>query len=58
MSLRNRVSSTGAPQPDGALNNAARIKIPHYRQLYADRPDPIVFLTVVVNTESEKFRLL
>ena len=43
-------SSTGAPQPDGALNSAARIKIRHYRQLHADRPDPIVFLAVSVTT--------
>ncbi len=41
--LTHRVSSTGAPQPDGALNKEARIKIRHYRQVYEDRPDPIVF---------------
>ena len=39
--LTHRVPSTGAPQPDGALNKAARMKIRHYRQIYADRPDPI-----------------
>ncbi len=44
-----RVSS-GAPQPDGVLNNAARIMIRHYRQLYADKPDPIIFIPVAVNT--------
>jgi hypothetical protein len=43
--LTHRVSSTGAPQPDGALNKTASIKIRHYRQTYADRPDPIVFLS-------------
>jgi len=32
------------------LNNAVRIKMRHYRELYADRPDPIVFLPVTVNT--------
>ena len=53
--LTHRVSSTGAPQPDGALNNAARIKIRHYRQLYADKPDPIIFLPVVVNTAGRVF---
>jgi hypothetical protein len=31
--LTHRVSSTGAPQSDGALNNAVRIKTRHYRQL-------------------------
>ncbi len=30
--LTHRVSSTGAPQPDGALNKAAKLKIRHYRQ--------------------------
>jgi len=41
--LPHRVSSTvtGAPQPDGVLNNVVRIKIRHYRQLYVDRSDPI-----------------
>jgi hypothetical protein len=39
--LTHRVSSTGAPQPDGALNKAARMKIRCYRQIYVDGPDPI-----------------
>jgi hypothetical protein len=30
--LTHRVSSTGAPQVDGVLNNTSRIKIRHYRQ--------------------------
>jgi len=48
--LTNRLSSTDAPQTDGALNTAARKKIRYYRQIYADRPDPIVFLPVSVST--------
>ncbi len=48
--LTHRVSSTGTPQSVGTLNNVDRIKIRHYRQLYVDRPDPIVFLNVDVNT--------
>ena len=50
--LTHRVSSTGAPQTDGALNKAARMKIRHYRQIswYVDRPDPIVFLPIAVST--------
>jgi hypothetical protein len=48
--LTHRVSSTGAPHPDGALNRAARMKIRYYRQIYGDRPDPIVFLSVVIST--------
>ncbi len=42
--LTHRVSFTGAPHPDGALNKSVRMKIRHYRQIYTDRPDPIVFL--------------
>jgi hypothetical protein len=49
-SLTPRISSNNAPQPDGALNNADRNKVLHYRHLYADLSDPIVLLTVVVNT--------
>jgi hypothetical protein len=48
--LTHRASSTGAPQSDGVLNNADRMKIRHYRQIYADRSDPIVFLPVAVST--------
>jgi hypothetical protein len=47
--LTQRVSSTGAPQPDGAFNKTIRKKIRHYRQIYADRPDPIVFLSITVS---------
>ena len=54
-SLTNRVSSIGAPQPDGALNKAARMKIRHYRQIYADRPDPIVFLPIAVSTSGRVY---
>ena len=53
--LTHRVSCTGALQPDGALNNTTRIKIRHYRQLYVDNPDPIVFLSVVVITSSHVY---
>jgi hypothetical protein len=53
--LTHRVSSTGAPQPDGALNKADRIKMRHYRQIYADRSDPIVFLPVVVSTSGRVY---
>jgi hypothetical protein len=31
--LTHRVSSTGAPQSDGALNKTVRMKIRHYRQI-------------------------
>ena len=48
--LTNRLSYTGSPHPDGALNTVARKKIRHYRQIYTDRSDPIVFLPVSVTT--------
>ncbi len=54
--LTNRLSSTDAPQSDGALNTAARKKIRHYRQIYTDRrPDPIVFLPVSVNSSGRVY---
>ncbi len=42
--------SDGAPEPDGALREAARTKIRHYRQMYIHRPDPIAFMPVPVDT--------
>ncbi len=53
--LTHRVSSTGAPQPDGALNKAVRIKLRYYRQIYTDRSDPIVFLSIVVSTSGRVY---
>jgi hypothetical protein len=40
----------GAPEPDGALRTVARAKIRHYRQLYINRPEPISFMPVAVDT--------
>ena len=48
--LTNTRRSDGAPEPDGALKAVARKKIIHYRQLYIDRPDPITFMPVAVDT--------
>jgi len=31
------------------------MKIRHYRQIYADRPDPIVFLPIAVNTSGRVY---
>jgi hypothetical protein len=50
-----RVSSTGAPQSDGVLNKSTRMKIRHYRHIYADRPDPIVFLPIAVSTSGRVY---
>jgi hypothetical protein len=40
----------GSPELNGALRVAARKKILHYRQLYIDRPDPIAFMPLPVDT--------
>ncbi len=53
--LSHRVSSTGTPQSDGALNKAVRIKIRHYREIHVDSPDPIVFLSVTVHTSGHVY---
>jgi hypothetical protein len=48
--LTYRRRSDGAPEPDGALREVVRTKIRHYRQLYINRPDPIAFMPVAVDT--------
>ena len=48
--LTNIRRSDGSPEPDGALKVVARKKIIYYRQLYIDRPDPIAFMAVAVDT--------
>ena len=48
--LTNIRSSDGAPDPDGAIKAAARIKIRHCRNLYLNRPDPIAFLPMAMDT--------
>ncbi len=40
----------GAPEPHGALRTVVRAKIHHYRQLYINRPEPIAFMPVAVDT--------
>jgi hypothetical protein len=47
--------SDGAPEPDGALREAARTKIRHCRQLYINRPDPIAFMPVDVDTSGRVY---
>jgi hypothetical protein len=48
--LTNIRSSDGSPEPDGTLRVVVRKKIIHYHQLYIDRPDPIAFMPVEVDT--------
>ena len=47
--LTNTRRLDGDPEPDGALSVVTRKKI-HYGQLYIDHPNPIVFMSVVVDT--------
>jgi hypothetical protein len=47
-------------QADGTLNKEARVKIlrkilRNYRQIYTDRHDPIVFLTITVDTSGHVY---
>ncbi len=48
--LTNTSRSDGPPDPDGAIKEVSRIKIGHYHNLYVNRPDPIVFLPMTVDT--------
>jgi hypothetical protein len=47
--------SDGAPEPDGALWEEGRTKIRHYRQMYINHPDPIVFMPVAVDTSGRVY---
>ncbi len=51
--LKHTSRSDGAPEPDGALKTVTRakiIKIMHYRQTYLNRPNPIAFMPLTVDT--------
>ncbi len=48
--LTNTRRSDGDPELYGALRAVTRKKIIHYRQLYVDRPEPIAFMPVAVDT--------
>ena len=45
-------TSDGAPDPDGALKEVVRIRIMghHYRNVYLNRPDPIVSTSLVTDS--------
>ena len=47
--------SDGVPDPDGALKETVMINIRHYRNLYLNRPDPIAFLPLVVDTSDHLY---
>ena len=48
--LTNTRRSDGAPDPDGVLKEVVRIKIRHYRNIYLNDTDPIVFIPLPVDT--------
>ena len=48
--LTNTRHSDGSPDPDGTLKEVVRIKIRHYRNVYLNRPDPIAFIPLAVDT--------
>jgi hypothetical protein len=44
----------GAPESDGVLESVTRAKIRHYRQVYLNRPDPIAFMSITVDTSDRR----
>ena len=49
--LTNTRSSDGGPDPDRSLKEkVVRIKIRHYKNVYLNRPDPIAFIPLAVDT--------
>jgi hypothetical protein len=53
--LTNTRSSDGAPDPDVSLKEVCRIKVRHYRNLYLNRPDPIAFIPLAVDTTGRMY---
>ena len=47
--------SDGSPDPDGDLKESVRIKNRHYRNIYLNRPDPISFLPLAVDTSDRLY---
>ena len=48
-------SNSDGPHPDGDLKNTDRKKIMHHRCLYEDMSDPVVFMSVPVNTSGRLY---
>jgi hypothetical protein len=53
--LTNTRRSDGAPDPDAAFEEVARIKIRYYRNLYLNHPDPIAFIPLSVDTTGRMY---
>ena len=47
--------SDGPPDPDGVLKESVGIKIRHYRNIYLNRPDLIVFLPLSVDVSDRLY---
>jgi hypothetical protein len=43
------------PESDGALKKVVRDKIRHFFQIYLDRPDPIAFMSITVDTSDRVY---
>ncbi len=58
--LKHTRCSDGVPESDGGLRSVTRKKILHYHQMYINRPDPIAFIPVAVDTGMDRgvWRLL
>jgi hypothetical protein len=52
--ITHRVSSTGDPQSDGTWNDASRIKIRHYRQIYTDSPVKLIISYLIENKHTQE----
>ena len=48
--LTNTRRSDGVPDPDGSLKEVTSIQIRHYRNVYLNRPDPIAFIPLALDT--------
>ena len=55
MEPTNTRRSDGVPDPDGTLKEVDRIKILHYRNVYLNRPDPIAFIPLTVDTTGQLY---
>ena len=47
--------SDGTLDPDGVVKESVRIKIRHYRSIYLNHPDPIAFMSLVVDTSGRLY---
>ena len=53
--LTNTRCSDGVPDPDADFKEVSRIKIRHYRNLYLNRPDPIAFIPLAMDTTGRMY---